>query len=262
MISAVASLKIIERNLAQSRATTAAQPAIKRESAYYAANIGGVKTSKDFVGNYRLFSYAMRAYGLSDMVYARAYMQRILDGGVKDSKSLANKLSDPRFKAFASAFDFGDEGASAASNAAANASTTTGMFVQQKLEEDTGQQNEGAQLALYFQRKAPAIKSSLAILADKALLQFVQTAYNLPSAASGSTIDQDAARIDAKLDIKDLQDPAKLQKLISRFAVMWDAKNTTSASSPVASMLSSIAGGSSGIDSNLLLNAQKRYSVF
>ena len=47
---------------------TAADPAVKTAGDYYAANIGNVKSIADFVGNYRLLSYALEAHGLTDQV--------------------------------------------------------------------------------------------------------------------------------------------------------------------------------------------------
>jgi len=44
---------MVDRNLAQTQATTAADPTVKRETSYFLANIGNVKTSSDFVNNYQ-----------------------------------------------------------------------------------------------------------------------------------------------------------------------------------------------------------------
>src|SRR5215470_6579319 len=168
MLNALTSLQLVEHNLARSQAATAADPAVKRASADYLARIKSITTAKDFVQDYPLFSFAMKAYGLSDLIYAKAFMEKVMDGGVSNPKSLANELSDPRFKAFAQAFDFGDKGAAATTNDAVNAATVA-KYVEQTLEDNVGQQNQGAQLALYFQRQAPQITSGMQILADKAL---------------------------------------------------------------------------------------------
>jgi hypothetical protein len=264
MLSAVTSLQMLERNLPQARKLTANDPTVKRETAYYLAHISSIKTSKDFVNNYQLFNYAMTAYGLSDMAYAKAFMQKVMDGGVSNTKSMANQLSDPRFRAFAAAFDFGNKGAATTADSAAN-TTTTSKFVEQTLEDNAGQQNQGVQLALYFQRKAPNIASGLSILADKALFRFVQTAFNIPTPGTGTTVEQDAARIESKVNIADLKDPAKVQKMVAHFAVMWDLNNpdmtsSNSAIGLISSLTSALSG--TGITPNLLLSAQKRYTTF
>src|SRR5271156_2533368 len=52
------------------QAMTATEPAVKTATAYYEANIGSVTSIQDFVGNYRLLSYALDAYGLGDQINA------------------------------------------------------------------------------------------------------------------------------------------------------------------------------------------------
>ena len=60
---------------------------MKRATAYYLANIGKVKTVDDFVNNYQLFSYAMKAFGLADMTYAKGLMTKVLNGGVDETRT-------------------------------------------------------------------------------------------------------------------------------------------------------------------------------
>ena len=65
------------------------------------------------------------------------------------------------------------------------------------------------------------------ILADKALLQVYQTAFGVSALTSNQSIETQAANIKKNLDIKDLQDPAKVQKLIQKFAARYDIDNNT-----------------------------------
>jgi hypothetical protein len=66
---------------------TAAEPAVKTASAYYEANIGSVQSIQDLVGNYRLLSYALNAYGLGDQINAKGLITKVLEGGVSNPKS-------------------------------------------------------------------------------------------------------------------------------------------------------------------------------
>jgi hypothetical protein len=84
----------------------AKQPEVARDKQYYDDNIGKVTTVDEFVDNYRLFSYAMKAYGLEDMTYAKAFMKQVLESDLNDDSSFANKLTDDRFRKFAEAFQF------------------------------------------------------------------------------------------------------------------------------------------------------------
>jgi hypothetical protein len=106
MVSTYLSYNLVNRDMKGQLDRVAKQPEVARDQAYYDANIGTVKTSDEFVDNYRLFSYAMKAYGLEDMTYAKAFMKKVLDSDLNDDNSFANKLTDDRFRKFAEAFQF------------------------------------------------------------------------------------------------------------------------------------------------------------
>ncbi|WP_027550819.1 DUF1217 domain-containing protein [Bradyrhizobium sp. Cp5.3] len=106
MVSTYFSYNYITRNLKQSLTRVEQQPDVAREAAYYKANIGKVKTVDDFMKDYRLYHYAMKAYGLEDMAYAKAFMKKVLESDLSDSKSFVNKLVDKRYREFAAAFSF------------------------------------------------------------------------------------------------------------------------------------------------------------
>ena len=118
---------------------------------------------------------------------------------------------------------------------------TVNNYLEQTLEESTGQQSEGARLALYFKRKAPEITSAYSILGDTALLKVVQTALNISELSSSQDIDKQANTINSMLDLSDLQDPVKLQKFILKFSATYDAANSDAASNPILSLFNSSA---------------------
>src|SRR5271156_3156553 len=123
MTSTTSAYLAVSQNLPRYQAMTATEPAVKTATAYYEANIGGVTSIQDFVGNYRLLSYALDAYGLGDQIAAKALITQVLQGGVSNPKSLANALPDSRWRAFAAAFSFVAGGAGSPSSA--NAVQTT-----------------------------------------------------------------------------------------------------------------------------------------
>ena len=88
-------------------------------------------------------------------------------------------------------------------------------YIEQTLETNQGQSNTGVQLALYFQRNAPNIKTAYNILADKNLLTVVQTALGISPYTSAMNVDRQATLISKALNIKDFQDPKKLATLHS-----------------------------------------------
>ena len=211
----------VENNLPRYQTTTADEPAVKTASAYYAANIGNVTSISQFVNNYRLLSYALDAYGLGDQINSKALITQVLEGGVTNPKSLANTLGNSQWQAFAAAFNFTGAGAASISTPSA-IQTTTNNYVEQQLESDQGQQDPGVQLALYFERVAPTVNNAYGILADKNLLEVVQTIFGLPPETAGTNVDAEAKQISNLMPMSELQDPAKLKQLVERFTAMYD----------------------------------------
>ena len=198
MTSTTTAFLAVSQNLSRYQAMTAAEPAVKTATAYYEANIGSVKSIQDLVGNYRLLSYALNAYGLGDQINDKGLITKVLEGGVSNPKSLANTLPNSQWKAFAAAFNFVDSGATSPSSSSA-VRTTTSDYVEQQLESDQGGQDVGVQLALYFQRVAPTVTSEYGILADPNLLQVAATIMGLSPAAASRPAAADALRAHAAL---------------------------------------------------------------
>ena len=116
MLSTIADYTRISKDIGKSLALTANKPDVSRENDYFLANIRKVKSIDAFLKDYRLYSYAMKAYGLSDMTYAKAFMRKALTEGITNPKSFANKLSDTRYREFVAAFNFAALGTNATQN--------------------------------------------------------------------------------------------------------------------------------------------------
>jgi len=239
----------ITRNYSTSLSSTAAEPAVKIATQYFLANIGKVTSAQQLVNNPNLYNYVVTAFGLSNMSYAKALITKVLEGGTS-SHSFAASLNDPRYLALAQAFNFAQNGAET-TQSPSTIQTTVNNYYEQTLENQTAQENPGAQMALYFQRMAPHITSAYSILADQTLLKVVETAFSLPSTLSLENVDTQAQEISQLLDVRKLQNPTYLQQFIERFTASYDSQNPLGSSTPptVAMLVSS-----PGISQNLLLS--------
>jgi hypothetical protein len=246
--------KIVSRDLARSISAVKAQPQVKRETAYYLAKIGTVKSIEEFTGDRRLFAYAMKAHGLEDMSYAKAMMVKVLKEGRDGTDAFANKLADRRYIEFAATFDFARHGALATTFSKAQQGTVD-KYLRQTLEEKAGANNEGVRLSLYFQRKAAAVTSVAELLGDRALAAVTRTALGLPPSTALLDIDKQIALIEAKLDVKDFADPVKLAKFIDRFTVLYDIENPAQNQSGGIGLLFG-QSAAAGISGNLMLAIQ------
>ncbi|MBT9368854.1 DUF1217 domain-containing protein [Rhizobium sp. CSW-27] len=109
MVSTYLSYDLVSRDLQASLKRVSKQTDVSREAEYYKANIAKVTSVDEFLDDYRLYSYAMKAYGLEDMTYAKAFMRKVLESDLSDEDSFANKLTDDRYRDFATAFNFSSE---------------------------------------------------------------------------------------------------------------------------------------------------------
>ena len=255
MISTLLQYQIVTNNLERSLTTVAADPVVERQSAYYLANIGNVKSIDDFLEDDQLFDYAMKAFGLEDMDYAKAFMRKVLEEGTDDDDAFANQLSDDKYAKFAEAFNFARYG-EATTSFDRTQQDVVDAYMRQTLEENEGSSNEGVRLALYFSRNASDIESGLEILADKALAEVVYTALGLPDEFASADIDKQAAYIEERIDIEDFQDPEQVEKFLARFTAMYDLENqTATASSPALQVITS-ANTTVTMDEDLLASIQ------
>jgi len=218
-------------NIQRSLEQISQKPEVGREAEYYKENISNIKSIEDFVADRRIYAFAMKAYGLEDMTYAKAFMRKILEGGTDDPEALSNRLTDPRYREFAEDFNF----VRYEETTTTFTRVQTGVidrYHQQVLEQEAGAQSNGARLALYFQRKAEGIDSPYALMGDSALLEVIKVGLGLPTEISFLPIEKQAAMITARMDIEDLKDPAFVDELLERFTVLWDLKNPQSISVP------------------------------
>lgn len=206
-----------------------------REIEYYLTHIEAVKTVDDFVGDKRLMRFALRAHGLDSLSKATAFVRKLLEGGIDNTASLANKLADPRYAAFVGALNFARHGAVATIFDRARQGVVD-KYLDQRLEEDAGTRNEGLRLALYFRRKAPQLRDHYAILADKALAQVARTALGLSGLTAQADIDTQKQQLANRIDLADFKDAEMLDRFIVRFCALWDGANAA-ASQPANAIL-------------------------
>ena len=86
MLTTAAAFDLTANNLTRSLENTARQPLVARDTEYYLENISNVTSVDDFLADDRLYRYAMKAHGLEDMTYAKAFMRMHL------SKRLTSRL--------------------------------------------------------------------------------------------------------------------------------------------------------------------------
>jgi hypothetical protein len=189
MTSTYLAFRLLTQDLPKSLVRTASRTEIAREKAYYEANIGKVRSVDEFLENRRLFAYAMKAYGLEDMVYAKAFMRKVLESDVTDDQSFARKLVDPRYLEFAKAYGFTTDGGVRASLPFVQNDYQIDDLVGLYSEHRVRQGAAAAEEAQYYQARIATLTSVDALLADERLFSYALRAYGIdPTIASASAI--------------------------------------------------------------------------
>ncbi|ATN33045.1 flagellar protein [Rhizobium sp. ACO-34A] len=146
---------------------------VSRDTAYYEENIGNITTVDEFVNDYRLFSYAMKAYGLEDMTYAKAFMKKILESDLTDDSSFANSLTDTRYQDFAAAFNFAGE------TTKAQTSVQTDTLLTAYQDSFTAEEDAIQTEVDYYEKKISSITSVDQLIGDSRLRSYVLESFGL-----------------------------------------------------------------------------------
>jgi hypothetical protein len=223
MVSTYLSYKMYTADMAKSVARTLSDAQVSREATYYKDNIGKITSVDDFLKDQRLYAYAMKAHGLEDMTYAKAFMKKVLESDLTDNASFARKLSDQRYVTFAKSFNFTTTGDVAQGTTMAQDATdeteTVGLYSEQRV-------RKGAAVATeveYYQSRIGSITTADQFVSDSRLFSFALKSYGIdPDIASEAAI--------KNVLTSDLSDPgsvansfgARYQKLAAAYSFEAD----------------------------------------
>jgi hypothetical protein len=244
-------------NLTGAEKTKASSDA-KDAATYFAKTILTVKSLSDFLADSKLVNFVLTANGIDPKSVDSDTLKKAFTSDPDDSKSFLNTPDGAQFKNIVAAFNFDtlgnmvDTKLGTAQNKGA-LDQLNDNYLHQSLEDQQGDTNPGVRLALYFERKAPGINTVYDIMGDAALYQVITTTFSLPSSISAMNVDDQAKLLQKDINVDDLHDPAKLNKLLQRFSVMYDLANGTGATtSPAISILS--GSSANGISADTLLS--------
>jgi len=181
MSSTYLDYRVYTQDLSRTLKRTAAQPQVAREAEYYRANIGKVKTVDEFLKNDRLYNYAMRANGMTDMIGSKAFMRKVLMSDLEDPRSFARSLVDTRYQVFARSFNFATDGKvepnTALAQTDAQEDDTVGLYSASRVRRGEASAAE----VKNYQDRIDKMTSVDGFLRDQRLVDFAITAYGFDS---------------------------------------------------------------------------------
>lgn len=232
-IGGYAGWRFLERTLDRQEASHAGAPAAQRDEAYFRQNIGAVGTAAELVADRRLLRTALAAFGLTDDLPNRAFIQRVLESQTSDRGSFVNRLTDKRYLELAQAFGFGD----GAVPHTRDAGVVAGLLQrarETRFEEAVGAQDGSMRLALALQRDLRRLAAQpmseearwYTLLGTPSLRTVFETAFGLPKEFAALDLDRQIETLRARTerltgarDLSQFADPEAMETLTRRFFV-------------------------------------------
>lgn len=247
--SGLAGWRFLQRTLEVQTTNFERRPDIRRDNDYFEARIGSINTAEELVSDRRLLRVALGAFGLQEDINNRFFIRKVLEGGTLQQDSLANRLSDTRYRDMARAFGFGDL-AVPSSKLSDFGKKITARFREQQFELAVGQQNGNMRLAMSASRELPTIIGSnetdrtkwFRIMGNPPLRKVFETALGLPVSFGKLDLErqlvtfQDRSRSQLGVtQLRELVEPSNIDKLVQRFLLRAETGGqTNSGASSVA----------------------------
>jgi hypothetical protein len=207
-------------------------PRITRDTEHFEAKIGTVTTAEDLVSDRRLLRVALGAFGLGDDIDNRYFIRKVLESRGDDRGSLANSLSDTRYRQLNQTFGFGDPREAPRTGKPGFGADITARFRARSFEIAVGEQDESLRLALNARRELEAIAASgqtdtaawFRVLGTPPLRTVFETAFGLPEGFGRLDIERQHDELSAlarkRLGVTSFSDfgtPAAREELIETY---------------------------------------------
>jgi hypothetical protein len=226
----VQALQSAELNQTQDIKLTAAQPTVQHTITAFTQAVKGAKSVAQLLANPAVMKVLLTANGMSDQIGYTALVTKVLTSNLKDPNSLANRLSDGRWKTLAQTYDFATNGLKAIQDPKTLATIANG-YAQVTWQATQDQVTPGLSNALAFKARASTITSVDQILGDPIMRDVVTTALGVPKQIAFQTLNAQEQAISSRIDLKKFQDPKFVETFVQRYLIANAANNTDSSSS-------------------------------
>ena len=189
---------VLERTEERQREVHDRSPTLERNIDYFRENFSHSLSAGELVDDRRLLSVVLGAFGLSEEINKKAFIEKILNDGVADDDALANRLNEPRFKAMSEFFGFGPPVDEIIIRDADFIEDVIARYKSLEFERAVGETDNDMRLALNFRREISEFAESTAeestmwlqILGRKPVREVLSAAFGIPIEVSQLDIDR------------------------------------------------------------------------
>ena len=229
----------------------ASSASVQRNLEYFRENIEKVTNAEDLVQDRRLLEVALGAFGLSEDINNKFFIQKVLNEGVSKDEAFANRLADKRYASMAEAFGFDLSPPNTVLSSFPN--DIEAAYITREFEVAVGNQNENLRLAIGLDRELTALADKglneevawFTIMGTPPLRTIFEGALNLPVQTGALDIDRQLEIFQEKslrsfgtTNPLDLVEPERQEELIRKFLLRSEINAQASLTAPGSVALS------------------------
>lgn len=246
-LSSQMALNLVDRTRDKQMEVLRNDPLNDRAVQAFQERVGDIKTPKDFVQDYEVYSFVMRAFDLEDRMFGKGMIRKILESDPTDSTSLVNRLTDPRFGELHTTMSFFTKDGPREPNFDNPfwQKNIVNNYFDRVFVNENAAQNETVGTVLEFREEVAGIRTWYDVLKNPELTEFFQVALSLPKEVSSLDIDKQKEILDRKFDLTRLSSSEEREKLISKYVAISDVLNPntqTATSTGIQVMEAAVAG--------------------
>jgi len=260
-LDGLAGWRVLQKTAPNQQEVFERSPTLTRNIEYFRENISKALTAEDLVNDRRLLTVALGAFGLSDEINKKAFVQKILEEGTEQSGAFALRLNDPRFRALAEAFGYGNIDAGSSVLLDSFREDIIARYKTLEFERAVGEVDNDMRLAMNFKREMPDIADSdsedatlwFQIMGNRPLRELVAAALNIPTSVAQLDVDRQQEIFESRArqvfgdgSPKIFTDPEVIDDAIRRFFLNRQIQNGPSASTPGFTALTLLQGANLG----------------
>ncbi len=226
----VTALTSAEQNQTQDVKATAAQPTVSQAITAFTQAVKSATSVAQMLANPAVMNVLLTANGMSDQIGYTALATKALTSNLSDTNSLANTLTDTRWKTVATTYNFATNGLKSIQTPAAIASIAN-AYALATWQTTQDSVTPGLTKALSFKTSASTITTVDQILGDPTMRAVVTTALGIPQEIAFQSLNAQEDAISTRVDIKQFQDPKFVETFIQRYLINNSANAASSSSS-------------------------------
>jgi hypothetical protein len=229
-LSPVEALLSAQKNETAGVQMTAQQPDVKTALAAFTKAVDSATSLNAALANPAVLNVLLTANGMSDQIGNTALATKVLTSNLNDPNSLANVLTDTRWKTLAQTYNLSVNGLSVLQNPATISAITQG-YAQMTWETNQNASTPGISDALTFIQQAGSITSVDGVLSNATVRNVVTTALGVPQQIAFQSLNAQEQAISTRLNVQDLQSPSFVQNFAEQFLIMNNMNSSSSSSS-------------------------------